>query len=163
MLEKNKTFGEIYTDATEFKDAFDETPFEGSMSDDSLEILYVLLSGKYYNSTIASEDETQFSTRLFSIVWQYGPTWERNVEIQKTLRELQEGDLMTGSLQVNDYSLNPSTEVGSDGLLTTINQQTATKYKRSKMEAYATLTNLLERDVTESFLDRFKPLFRIII
>ena len=41
--------------------------------------------------------------------------------------------------------------------------ETSTKYKKSKMDAYAILIALLETDVTEEFLAQFAKLFRVFL
>lgn len=43
-----------------------------------------------------------------------------------------------------------------------IDNQSTTNYKKSKMDAYTQLWDLLVTDVTNAFIERFKPLFRII-
>lgn len=131
----------------------------------SIQTLYYLLSARYGNSNIANSDENQFRIRLFSIIFQFGPTWEKRLDIQSELRTLSDEELLAGTKQINNHSYNPSTAPSTDTLdeLTTINEQTATKYKRAKMDAYSKLMELLEKDVTEEFMIKFKRLFLIIV
>ena len=87
------------------------------------------------------------------------------MSIQTDFRALTEDELLTGTKQINNHSYNPSTAPSTDTLdeLPTINEQTSTKYKKSKMDAYANLMALLEKDVTEEFMNKFKKLFLIIV
>lgn len=145
------------------------------MSDAGVKTLYYLLYGRYGNSTIASSDENQFKYKVFSTMFMYGPTWEKRLEIQKAVRELDLDSIMDGGKAVYNTALNPGQPVaggkgsptgeGTNTLeeLTYINQQNTTRYKKSKVDAYGVLTNLLETDVTEEFIEKFKKLFLIVV
>lgn len=133
--------------------------------ENTIQTLYMLLCARYKNSSLKNTDESQFKLKLFSIIFQYGPTWEKRLKIQGDLRKLTENELILGTTQINNHSYNPSTEPSTSTLdeLTTTNEQTSTKYKKSKMDAYANLMALLEKDVTEEFLNKFKQLFLTIV
>lgn len=165
---RTRKFNEIYPSYEDFKN--DENIYYGvglnpRFQGSTDQTLYYLLSARYGNSNIANSDENQFKLKLFSIIFQYGPTWEKRLDIQSNLRSLSEDELLTGTKQINNHSYNPSTAPSTDTLeeLTTINEQTSTKYKKSKMDAYANLMALLEKDVTEEFMNKFKKLFLIIV
>lgn len=100
IVYKTKTFSEIYDSAEAFvNDAKNNFSMLDNISDDNKTILYYLLFGRYGNSPISNWDEYQFKTKLFSIMFQYGPTWQKKMEIQNTLRGLQLADLIDdGSL-----------------------------------------------------------------
>lgn len=95
----------------------------------------------------------------------YGPTWEKRLEIQKDLREMSMDDLRESAKAIYNHSMNPSTSPSTDTLeeLLTINDQNVTKHRRSKTDAYALLISLLETDVTEEFLNKFKKLFLTVV
>ena len=95
----------------------------------------------------------------------YGPTWEKRLDVQNKLRGLTDKELIEGTKQINNHSYNPSTEPSTNDTeeLPTTNEQTSTKYKKSKMDAYAILIALLETDVTEEFVAKFKKLFLSIV
>lgn len=127
--------------------------------------LFYLLYAQYGNSHIAASDENQFIYRLFSIVFMYGPTWEKRLDIQTSLRGLTESDLLQGAKQIYNHALNPGTAPATGDLeeLDAINEQNTQNFKRSKLDAYGALWDLLSIDVTKSFLDKFKDLFIKII
>lgn len=161
---RTRKFTDIFTKSSELVNGFNATAFTGIISEDDLTKLYYLLYARYGNSSIANSDENQFKYKLYAIIWQYGPTWARNVEIQASLRALTENDLMTGSKAITNHGFNPSTVIEegpnpNDGEITTTNDQTKTRYVKSKMEGYAMLISLLEKDVTEEFIGKFKKLF----
>ena len=168
----SKTFLEIFPSEVDFTNGFPSNYAEYMKGQDGtqivpFDILYLLLVSKYGESHIASEEAT-FKNRLYAIVFQYGPTWARNLDIQNQLRQLSDNQLITGTTQINNHAYNPSTVIEDgpnpdSGEIETVNEQTKTKYKKSYMEAYANLMSLLERDVTEEFLNRFKRLFKVII
>ena len=138
------------------------------ITDANATTLYYLLYSKFGNSHIANFDLNQFKYRLFGLIFQYGPTWERKLGIQASLRSLQEADLITGSKTINSHAYNPSTEVeggpNPDGdEITTINEQTKSRTIKSKLDGYAYLWDLLTNDVTEEFLNKFKQLFLVVV
>lgn len=134
----------------------------------SISIIYTLLVARYGNSHITGNNEDLWKKRISATIFQFAPTWEKKLEIQKKLRELNDTELLTGSKVVYDKSYNPSTVIEGGpnnefGEIDTVNEQTKSKNVRSKMEAYAMLTDLLDRDITEEFITRFKTLFRRVI
>ena len=174
-LTTNVTFTDIYNNAEDFVNDYKTSglyieytdPNNNSnkisikISDDSAKTLYYLLYARYGNSSIRNWDETQFKYKLFSTIFMYGPSWEKRLEVQAKLRDLGDSELTLGAKQIFNHSYNPSTPPSTDTLdeLTTINEQNVTKNKRSKLDAYNLLLSLLETDVTNEFLNKFKPLF----
>lgn len=132
------------------------------ISDTSAETLFYLLYGRYGNNPIANRDINQFKYKLFSVIFQYGPTWEKRLEVQAALRELSLDDIRLGSKAIYNQALNPSTEPSTASLeeLTFINQQNTTNYKKSPLEGYAILLDLLNTDVTEDFIKKFNICFK---
>ena len=160
-------FTDIWDDVDDFKADFADSPFNGCIktNPDNVSIVFYLLYARYGNSPINLTDEMQWKQRVFSIIYQYGPTWERRVEIQKTLRELTETELLKGSTAVYNHANNPSTDPAMDAFdpLNYINEQNASGHKKSKMDAYTQLWDLLATDVTEEFIRRFKKCFKTVI
>ena len=169
---RTRTFAEIFYD--EERDSYEvfREMFEGSgiplkINEASLETLFYLLYARYGNSHIASFDENQFKYKLQSTIFMYGPAWEKRVEIQDSLRNLTEADLLKGSEAIYNTAHAPGTElaglVNQDGKVDYLSGQNTTAYRKSKMEGYATLASLLETDVTKYFIDRFANLFLKIV
>ena len=137
-------------------------------TDFSYDILYNLLVSKYGARSISSNDEQTFRNRLCGITFQYAPSWWRQLEIQRDLRNLTSDELVRGALQVSSLALNPAdipagSEEGLDTpIIKTINQQTTSQYRKSKLDAYNGLVMLLKQDVTNDFLNRYKNLFKLI-
>lgn len=84
----------------------------------------------------------------------------KKLQVQEDLRGLTLAELQEGTKQVSDHAYNPST--APTGEIETINEQDRTKYKKSKADAYAMLMDIMEQDVTEEFVNKFKPLFLVI-
>lgn len=133
-----------------------------TVSDTNIQTLYYLLYARYGNNPIANNDINQFKYKLFSTVFQYGPSWEKRLDIQAKLRGLTEADILAGSKAIYNTALNPSTSPSTATLeeLEYINSQNTTNYKKSKMEAYAQLWELIDTDVTEEFITKFKICFK---
>ena len=166
QMSQTKTFNEIWANYTTFSTDFSTSPFNGIITANNLEILYYLLYAKFGNSFITNLDENQWKFKVFSTIWKYGPAWEKKLEIQANLKalELDSDTLLQGAKAIYNKALNPETDPSTAALteLTYINEQNTTNYKKSKMDALTQLWNLIATDVTESFLERFAPLFKRI-
>lgn len=174
-----KLFSEIWEDATEFKTEFQASPFAGAIHygeaipgtspvenyDDDVTLVYNLLRARFKNSPIANYDEDQWKDKVFATIWQYGPAWEKRVEIQKGLKSLKIEDIRKGSSAIYNHAYNPEQDPSTDARdpLTYINEQNATLYNKSDMDAYAQLWDLIATDVTSEFLNRFTKLFKQVV
>lgn len=158
---RTRTFANIFTSESAFSAAAHEAGIPVLIKESSLKTLYYLLYARYANEHIASSDENRFQYQLFSIIFSKGPTWEKRLEIQDKLRNLSEDELIQGSKAIYNTALNPGTAPSTDTLeeLSYINQQNTTKYRKTKLEGYTLLLNLLDTDVTSEFIDSFKKLF----
>lgn len=161
----NLKFTDVFPDYDTFRDEFLRIPFYQSITTDSAETLYYLLYGRYGNSTIINFDLNQFKFKLFSIVFQYGPSWEKRLDIQKKVRNLTEDELLSNGKIISNLAQNPQTlpGTGSDEELSYINQQSVSKQKKSKLEAYALQWEMIANDVTEDFIVRFEVLFKKVV
>ena len=158
-------FTDIWEDAESFKEEFAESPFAGCISTttpDNVSLIYYLLYSKYGNNPIANNDETQFKFKIFSLIYQYGPTWEKKLSIQATVRGLTEADIMTGAKAIYNHAFNPGTAPSTSSLdeLTYVNDQNTTNYKKSKLEAYSILWGMLDDNLTAKFINRFNICFK---
>ena len=170
---KNKTFNEIFTTSDVFVNGL-PTAYKTYMQDSDgnlivpMDILYLLLQSKYGENQIASSSEDMFKNRLYAIIFQYAPTWAKKLDIQDKIRKLTENDIISGAKQINSHAFNPSTVIEDgpnpdSGEIESVNEQTKTKYVKSKLEGYGNLWVLLNRDVTEEFLVKFSKLFKQVI
>lgn len=167
-----RRFADIYNEPQALISDFNDSGFSSVFADanTSLTNIYCLLYARYGNSHIANSDENQFKYLLFAVIWQYGPSWEKRLQIQEKLRGLSlddNSDIYKGSKAIYNSALNPSTAVASDdengGELPFVNSQNTTKYKKSKLDGLAYLNSLIETDVTKQFIERFKNLFIKVI
>ena len=161
---RTRKFKQIFPDT----DAFVAEVMASDLSvieEKDLRTIYALLYARYGNSSIASDDENQFKYGIYSIIFMYGPTWAKRLEVQKSLRELDINELQTGGKAIYNTALNPGSQPSTAALteLTYINQQNTTNYKKSKAEAYSILLSLLETDITKQFIDKFNKLFVCIV
>ena len=164
------TFFDVYPDFTTFKTDYNNIGFPTTtLTETNLQILYNLLYARYGTDNLSNVTLEQFKYRLFGTIFQYGPTWQARLNIQGKLRELletgHETDLFKGTSAIYNSALNPeqTPKTGDLDELEYINSQNTTNYKKSKMNAYGELWDLLKVDVTEQFLARFKPLFKVFI
>ena len=162
---RQKRFTDVYERVEDFLADYKDCGIPTTISDSSAQTLFYLLYGSYGNDVVASSDINRFKYKLFSIIFQYAPNWEKQLEIQNKLRGLTEEDIRLGSRQIYNTAQNPSTEPSTDTTdeLQYINNQNVTKNQRGVLEGYATLLSLLRTDVTQEFLNRFRKLFLTIV
>ena len=169
MLPTDSTlkFSEVFDNATKFLNEWKTSALyeEGLIKDENVTKTFYLIYAAKGNSAISNMDVNQWKYKVWSIIYQYGPTWQRKLEIQKSLRSLNEEQMTDGTKAINNLATNPqtgpSTNVTED--INGVVQQTVNKFKKSRLEGYASLVDLLDADVTKEFLDRFKPLFAMFV
>lgn len=156
-------FTDIWDDADSFLYDYQNVGIPTTIDvNTSATTLYYLLYARYGNNPIMNFDITQFKYKVFAIIYQYGPTWEKRLDIQKKLRELTDPQLALGATVITNHAMNPQTEPSTQDLneLLYINDQSVNKYQKSPLDKYAQLWDLLETDVTAEFLNRFQKLFK---
>ena len=144
-----KKFTDIYESATDFATDYSTINLGGITDATLVNKLYYLLYAKYANSFITNLDENQFKYKLFTIIYEYGPTWEKKLEIQGHLREFntdfsdptKSKALLEGAKAIYNHAFNPETTPSTGDLdeLEYINDQNTTNYKKSVMDAYTQL------------------------
>ena len=157
----HRTLSDIYPTLKDFLDDYKSNGIPTTITEDSAKTLYYLLQARYGSWQIASDSSDVFSMKLFAIIFQYAPTWEKKLDIQNKIRNLTEDEIRTGTKAIYNQAMNPGTEPSTGSLeeLTSINTQNTTGYKKSKLDAYMSVWGMLATDVTEELLARFKPLF----
>ena len=82
-----KLFCNIWDNVGAFVDDVTRNPLS-VLDVDKYETIFYLLYAQYGNSPIANFDEEQFKFKVYSIIYKYGPSWAKRVDIQKKLREM---------------------------------------------------------------------------
>lgn len=167
----NITFSELWGTKEKFIEAYDASglPKDGYLSNEDLELIWVLLLGRFADSTIKPYNTYgAFQIRFMSKVWQYGPIWKKELDIQNKLRNLSlenGSELFVGGTSIHNSAMNPGTAPSTNDIdeLNFINTQNTTKHKKSKLEGYLILSESLKKDITEGFLRRFDEMFKTII
>lgn len=165
---RTKTFTQVWDEASNFVTEFKASPFNvqgQQVNDDKLTLTYYLLYNRYGNSPIANLDENQFKFKLFGTIMQFGPAWEQKLDIQAKIRSLgvaDDSEIYKGSKAIYNHAYNPETEPSTGDLdeINYVNEQNTTNYKKSKLEGLATLAEVLRDDVTSSYIDKFRKLFK---
>ena len=119
-----KLMTEVWSQASDFLTDYQNAGIPTTISNQNATTLYYLLYAKYGNTPIANYDETQWKYKMFSIIFQYGPTWEKRLDIQTTLRGLQISDLIdNGSYRAtsSQSGSETSSKTGSDNNTRTLN------------------------------------------
>ena len=119
-----KLMTEVWSDASGFLTDYQNVGIPTTISNQNATTLYYLLYARYGNTPIANYDENQWKYKVFSIIFQYGPTWEKRLDIQTTLRGLQIADLIdNGSYRAlsSQSGTETSSKTGSDNNTRTLN------------------------------------------
>ena len=159
---RTRTFANIFPTFEEFQTAYNASPLKVEFNEYlTLEQLYYMLYSHYGNSHIAYSDENQFVYYMWSIIYQHGPRAFRKRELQILATQLSLDAAMQGGKAIYNHSYNPSAAPSTSSLeeLLTINDQNTTNYKKSELEAIASLNALIEEDVIDNFIHRFRQLF----
>ena len=119
-----KLMTDVWSQASDFLTDYQNAGIPTTISNQNATTLYYLLYAKYGNTPIANYDENQWKYKMFSIIFQYGPTWEKRLDIQTTLRGLQISDLIdNGSYRAltSQSGTETSSKTGSDNNTRTLN------------------------------------------
>lgn len=171
QMYNTKLFSEIWDSVSEFSDDYKSSALydatsasvlNNSLSDGNITKLFYLLYARYGNNPITNLDENQFKYKVFSIIFEYGPNWQKELELQNTLRNMSADDLQAGSFAIYNQAAHDATAPGTSTTteLQYINNQNTSRIKKGKLNAYNELLLLLKRDVTKEFIDRFAICFK---
>lgn len=168
---RTRTFSEIFPSLEKFREDLNETPFKtvlqtkGDEPAFPLDVAYGLLFARYGNShsTFASEDIFRYN--IFATIFMYGPAWSKRLQLQQKVRQITEEETVIGQTEISNHAQNPNTVPTTQTLeeLNYINAQNVRKHRRNKLEAYASVMALLESDVSEEFITKFRKFFIQII
>lgn len=164
----NFTLDDLFEDDNDFLTQFKTGPYYNkggfNMSDEEILLAYNLIYSRYAVNPSANQSPDIFKVKFFATLWQYGPKWSLDVQIQAKLRGLgldSNSEIYKGSKAIYNHAEHPETAPSTDSLeeLEYINSQQTTNYKKSTLEGLASLVDLLRNDVTENFINQFKKLF----
>lgn len=88
-----KLMTEVWDSAAKFVTDYKNVGIPTTITDNNATTLYYLLYARYGNTPIANYDENQFKYKIFSVIFQYGPTWEKRLEVQGLLRQMSLDDM----------------------------------------------------------------------
>lgn len=161
----NKRFLDVFPDAETFREQYIHyqklfnSPIK--VAEDQMGFIYYLLYSKYGSEYIAMSNTTRFEAKLFATLELAAPILLRELIIQKNLLALSDDDIRAGSKAIYNHAFNPSGTPSTGTLeeLPFINDQNTTQYRKSPMDGYAILLSLLDDNLLESFLRKFRKLF----
>lgn len=159
----NPSFIEVFNSAESFLEGYHNCGIPTTITDESATTLFYLLYAKFGSTPIRSNDPNLFAYRVYQTIFQFGPTWEKRLDIQAELRKLSltDGELFQGSKQIYNHAMHdgstPTTATLTE--LGYIDSQNTSNHRKSKTDGLAILDSLLEKDITADFLARFDKLF----
>lgn len=131
------------------------------LTEDQTTQCYYLLMSRYNESTFKLTDKDAIARRIGAILASYGAVWAKNKEINQTVRNMSESDIIEGQTSVSNNASNPSIEPSTQTLdeLTYIDNQMVNKTKRSKLNAYEHFKDMIDSEKDEWLIEKFKILF----
>lgn len=152
-----------------------------TITDDNAVMTYLLLFSRYGNNPIANYDVTQFKTKIFTIIWQYGPAWEKRLSMQSDIRNLTLQEITAGTrtdwssegeqsqsnsgsdTTINNHAYNPSTapSTQSTSELDYIDQQNVAKGTDTRTIS-GTDSKTTGQTVTKSKMDAYAQLWELV-
>ena len=164
-----KKFNDIFPSAADFYDNYTALQATAGllnlMDETDCAITWQLITAKFGNNPIANWSEDQFKLKIWQIMFEYGPTWVKKLDIQHKLRNLTDEQIMTGAKAIYNQALHPDI-TPSDSTMTElpyISQQNVSNRVKNRVQAYGELEALLDTDVTGQYIDKFKKLFLTIV
>ena len=157
------TFSEVWPTADAFMADWEIFKVDCQLFDLTTEDVrksYFILASEYaFSHHIGSKDQWKYM--LFMRLCEYLPYLVKDLEIQSNLLKMNLDELREGSKAIYNSALNPGTPhtTTSTKELDYINSQNTTNYKKSKVDAWASLIQILDADLVKTFLNRFKNLF----
>ena len=163
-----KTFSDIFPKLADFKDNYDllqsTAGLTNKLDNNDVAITWQLLMAKYGNNPIANWSEEQFKLKIWQTMFQYGPTWAKRLEVQEKVRGLSDAEILQGDKAIYNSALAPNQAPSTATLeeVPYISSQNTTNRKKSKLNAYNEVLMLLDTDVTEEYIGKFKKLFLVV-
>lgn len=161
---KTLKFREVYNNADDFYTDYQNLGIPTTITQASCKTVFYLLYAEFAGSHFCNSDLVQSKMKIFKTIYEYGPAWETRIAIQKSIRELDLDELREGTKQISNHANNPNTAPSTAALeeLEYIDEQHAVNYKKNKLDAYASMWNMIATDVTKEFIDKFRKIFKAI-
>ena len=152
-----------------------------TISQENALMTYLLLFSRYGNNPIANYDVTQFKNKIFTIIWQYGPAWEKRLKMQEDIRNLTLDEITKGTktdwtsdgsqsqtnsgsdTTINNHAYNPSTapSTQSTNELDYIDQQNVAKGSDTRTISGSD-SKTTGQTVTKSKMDAYAQLWELV-
>lgn len=173
------SLADVWTDSEEFKTEYKASAFYrvgerlydgveqvgGVTMPDNITLFFTMFYARYNDTPISNDNIDVFKLKVFTTIFEYGPIWQRKLEIQKAIRGLSEDDIRVGGKMIYNHALHDASAPSTDSLeeTTYIDSQDTANNKKSKLSAYNELVMLLDDGISKEFLDKFKKLFKIVL
>lgn len=162
-----RTFGEIFPSDDDFVEFYETCGIPAMLkygtpySNFDIRTIYALLCAEYFSSHIASANEDRFKLKVMQLIYQYGPTWQRELYLLDKIRDLSDEDMLKGSTAIYNHALHPDTEPATDAreFLKYIDDQNVSIYNKDQIKAWIENLSALDDRTTRRLLDKFKNLF----
>ncbi len=164
---RTRTFSEIFPDVTEFSTFYTTCGVPQNLltgagyTSFGISTIYWLLISNFANDHIKSSDENRFKLKLMSIIFEAGPQWQRAMKLQADIMGMTDSELLVGSKAIYNHAMHPDTTPSTAQLteLEYIDDQNTTNYRKDKILALVNAIDVLDTQICERFINRFRKLF----
>jgi hypothetical protein len=165
---RTQTFADRFPDYATFLEKYTTSGLTGRLEIEGeygLETIFNLLAIKYCDDHMKSSNPGIFELKVFKLIWEHGPKWQRDMKLYDQLRNLTNTELSIGSQAVHNHAEHPdaapvTTSVEGIGF---IDSQNVTTYVKSPKDRVVEILELENSTLTEEFLAKFSPLFTDIL
>lgn len=164
------TFNEVFPTKDIFVAEYNISPFKQAIGDKldvetDIPLIYYLLYARYAENPIANGSINIFKNNVFSIIYQHGANWKKEMEVQDKLRSLDNDQIMQGAKTIYNSAFNDAGAPSTDTMYETpfINEQNVSKSVKSIVSAYGEYLTLIGTNITDVFLNKFKNLFKKVL
>lgn len=157
-----RTLIQIWPEMTSLQNDIDTyTSITDKITKDS----WLAIIGRYAESHIIDRNEMQFKAQFLTILSEAYPKLLAKLTINEKLRKLTEAEALDGGKIIANNAKNPDSEPADSDTseLPYINDQSVQKETIGRVRGLYDWKNTVGGQAYNEFLDRFKPLFRVIL
>lgn len=162
---KNKSFSQIFPDFDSFLEEYKANGFGVTIKDETARVIYYGIYARHGEDRPASLNTNMFKYKLWYIVYNEGPVFEKKTDIQAKLRALTDEEILDGTTAIYNHANNTSNPPSTDDKtqLKFIDDQNVTRYTKDKKTGYMELNELLKGNLMDAMMKKIDKLFNVVV
>ena len=162
---KNKSFSEIFPDFETFLNEYKSNGFGVSIKDETVRVIYYAIYATHGEDRPASLNTNMFKYKLWYIIYNYAPTFEKKTELQLKLRSLTDEEILDGTTAIYNHANNSGAPPSSStkNIFNYVDDQNVTRYTKDKKTGYVELYDLLRDNLIQTMMSKIDKLFNVVV